>query len=170
MEMQNYIFDLLSAAGKPFELKPFGMRAMDSLRLEKSYRLIPRELSIEYAALESGLDRFVDLEKNEFVGRTGLLEWQARGFNWRFVTMEIFGIVDADARGSEPVYLGERLVGRCTSGGYGWRVDKSLSLAMVHPDMGDIGTELEVQILGERYRARVIPESPFDPGNQVLRN
>ena len=170
MEMQNYIFDLLSAAGKPFELKPFGMRAMDSLRLEKSYRLIPRELSIEYAALESGLDRFVDLEKNEFVGRTGLLEWQARGFNWRFVTMEIFGIVDADARGSEPVYLGERLVGRCTSGGYGWRVGKSLSLAMVHPDMGDIGTELEVQILGERYRARVIPESPFDPGNQVLRN
>ena len=170
IEMQNYIFDLLSDAGKPFELKPFGIRAMDSLRLEKSYRLIPRELSIEYAALESGLDRFVDLEKNEFIGKAGLIEWRARGFNWRFVTMEIFGIVDADARGSEPVYLGDRLVGRCTSGGYGWRVAKSLSLAMVHPDVSEIGTELEVQILGENYQAKVIPESPFDPSNQVLRN
>jgi dimethylglycine dehydrogenase len=54
IETQNYLFDLLTEAGKEFDLKPFGIRAMDSMRLEKSYRLIPRELSIEYAALESG--------------------------------------------------------------------------------------------------------------------
>ena len=63
IEMQNYIFDALMAAGAPFGIKPFGIRAMDSLRLEKSYKLVGRELSIEYAALESGLERFVDLKK-----------------------------------------------------------------------------------------------------------
>ena len=66
IEMQNYIFDALMAAGAPFGIKPFGIRAMDSLRLEKSYKLVGRELSIEYAALESGLERFVDLEEGPF--------------------------------------------------------------------------------------------------------
>ena len=80
IEMQNTIFDLLMEAGRPFGIRPFGMRAMDSLRLEKSYRLIPRELSIEYCALESGLDRFVHPNKGEFIGRDALVEWQQRGF------------------------------------------------------------------------------------------
>ena len=65
IEMQNYIFDALMAAGAEFGIKPFGIRAMDSLRLEKSYKLVGRELSIEYAALESGLDRFVDFKKGD---------------------------------------------------------------------------------------------------------
>ncbi|MDP6652484.1 MAG: glycine cleavage T C-terminal barrel domain-containing protein, partial [Gammaproteobacteria bacterium] len=97
-------------------------------------------------------------------------EWQARGFNWRFVTMELLGIVDADARGSEPIYLGDKLVGRCTSGGFGWRTGKSLALAMVDPAVADEDTKLEVQILGERFQTQIIPESPFDPDNQVLQN
>src|SRR5690606_41243457 len=80
VEMQNAIFDLLFEAGAEFDLKPFGIRAMDSLRLEKSYRLIPREMSIEYAALESGLDRFVHLNKGGFIGRDAFSAWQARGF------------------------------------------------------------------------------------------
>ena len=80
IEMQTYIFDKLFEAGAEFDLKPFGIRAMDSLRLEKSYKLIPRELSIEYAAFESGLDRFVSLKKPGFVGKEALLAWQARGF------------------------------------------------------------------------------------------
>ena len=63
IEMQNYLFDLLMEAGRAHGLRPFGVRAMDSLRIEKSYRLIPRELSIEYAALESGLHRFVHLKQ-----------------------------------------------------------------------------------------------------------
>ena len=70
IEMQNYIFDALMAAGAPFGIKPFGIRAMDSLRLEKSYKLVGRELSIEYAALESGLDRFVDFKKGRFSAAT----------------------------------------------------------------------------------------------------
>ncbi len=63
IEMQNYVFDALMEAGAPYGIKPFGIRAMDSLRLEKSYKLVGRELSIEYAALESGLERFVDFDK-----------------------------------------------------------------------------------------------------------
>ena len=63
IEMQNYVFDRIMAAGASFGIRPFGIRAMDSLRLEKSYKLVGRELSIEYAALESALERFVDLDK-----------------------------------------------------------------------------------------------------------
>jgi dimethylglycine dehydrogenase len=169
IEMQNAIFDTLFEAGAEFDLKPFGIRAMDSLRLEKSYRLIPREMSIEYAALESGLDRFVHLNKGEFIGRDALSAWQARGFRNAFVTMEVHGVTDADARGNEAIYKGDALIGRATSGGYGWRVGKSLALAMVAPEHAVLGTELEVEILGTRHKATVIPESPFDPENARLR-
>ncbi|HKX11415.1 MAG TPA: FAD-dependent oxidoreductase [Stellaceae bacterium] len=169
IETQNYIFDRLMEAGRDFGLKPFGIRAMDSLRLEKSYRLIPRELSIEYAALESGLQRFVQLDNRDFVGREGLLEWQRRGFKNQLVTMEVHGVADADARGSEPIYRGTELVGRATSGGFGWRVGKSLALAMVPPALATNGTELEISILGKRHRATIISESPFDPKNERLR-
>ncbi len=169
IETQNYIFDRLFEAGEEFDLKPFGIRAMDSLRLEKSYRLIPRELSVEYAALESGLERFVSWDKDDFVGKAGLDAWRNRGFRWQFVTLEISGINDVDARGSEPIYDGAELIGRCTSGGYGWRVGKSLALGMVHPDRAGLGSQWEVEILGERFSATVIPESPFDPQHQRLR-
>jgi len=142
---------------------------MDSLRLEKSYRLIPRELSIEYAAYESGLDRFIRPDKGPFIGRDALLAWRERGFRNRFVTMEVLDVTDADARGSEPITLDGELVGRCTSGGFGWRLGKSLALGMVRADLGEIGTELEVTILGRKHRAVVIEESPFDPTNERLR-
>lgn len=170
IEMQNYIFDQLMIAGAEFEIKPFGIRAMDSMRLEKSYRLIPREMSIEYSAFESGLDRFVKLDKDgDFVGKQGLLDWQRRGFENCFATLEIHDVVDADARGSEGLYKDGQLVGRATSGGFGFRVNKSLALGLVKTAYGAIGTELEIEILGERYRATVIEESPFDGDNAVLR-
>ena len=168
IEMQNYIFDQLMAAGAEFDLKPFGIRAMDALRLEKSYRLIPREMSIEYAALESGLDRFVRLDKEvDFVGRQALLDWRARGFNNAFVTLAVDAVTDADARGSEAIYQGDELVGRVTSGGYGFRVEKSLALGLVRADLAAVGTRLEVNILGRHHPATVIKESPYDPDNSV---
>jgi len=169
IEMQNTIFDALMEAGAEFGIKPFGIRAMDSMRLEKSYRLIPRELSIEYSAYESALDRFVHPNKGQFIGRDALVEWRERGANWRFVTLEVHGVTDADARGSEAIYLGDELIGRATSGGYGWRMQKSLALAMVRPDLGELGQDLEIKILGKRYKATVIPESPFDTENERLR-
>ncbi|HEX9903751.1 MAG TPA: FAD-dependent oxidoreductase [Propylenella sp.] len=169
IEMQNAIFDLVMDAGKEFGIKPFGIRAMTSMAVEKSYRLMPRELSIEYTAYESGLDRFVHPNKGEFVGRDALVKAHADGDKWKFVTMEVHGVTDADARGSEPLWKGGALIGRATNGAYGWRLGKSLALGMVRPEHGAVGTELEIQILGERRRATIIPESPYDPENKRLR-
>ena len=168
IEMQNYIFDTLMEAGAEFGIKPFGIRAMDSMRLEKSYKLVGRELSIEYAALESGLERFIDFDK-DFLGKKALLAWREKGFANTLVTLEILDVTDADARGSEPVAKDGAPVGRTTSGGYGWRSGKSLALAMVKPELAAPGTALEVSILGETHRAVVIEDSPYDPTNAALR-
>ena len=169
IEMQNYVFDALIEAGAPFGIKPFGIRAMDSMRLEKSYKLVGRELSIEYAALESGLDRFVDFNKGKFLGREALVTWCGKGFENKLVTLELQGVTDADARGSEPVTKDGRPVGRTTSGGYGWRTKKSLALAMIRPEFAAPGNEVEVAVLSEKRRAVVIPDSPYDPKNAALR-
>jgi dimethylglycine dehydrogenase len=169
IETQNYIFDAMMAAGSEYRIRPFGVRAMDSLRLEKSYKLVGRELSIEYAALESGLDRFVDFDKGPFLGRDALITWTGKGFENRLVTLEVQGLTDADARGSEPVTRDGAPIGRTTSGGYGWRTGKSLALAMVKPEFSHIGGEVDVRILGETRRAVVIADSPHDPKNAALR-
>jgi dimethylglycine dehydrogenase len=170
IEAQNAIFDALMAAGTPFGIKPFGIRAMDSLRLEKSYKLVGRELSIEYAALESGLERFVDLDKGPFLGRDALLAWKSRGFENKSVMLELQGVSDADARGSEPVTRNGAMIGRTTSGGYGWRTGKSLAIAMVKPEFSHVGCEVDVRVLGETRQAVVIPDSPYDPKNSALRS
>ncbi len=169
MECQNLIFDALFEAGADLNLKPFGIRAMDSLRLEKSYRMIGTELSIEYAALESGLDRFVRLDKGDFTGRDALLAWREKGFANALVTLEVLDVEDADALGNNPLFHNGELVGRATSGGYGYRLEKSLALGMVSPALAAPGTALDIEILGERRPALVVPESPYDPGNERLR-
>lgn len=171
IEMQNYIFDAVMAAGEEFEIKPFGIRAMDSMRLEKSYRLIAREMSTEYSAFESGLERFIRLDKeSDFIGRQALIDWQTRGADNAFVTLEIDAVTDADARGSEGIFKDGKLVGRATSGGYGFRVEKSLALGLVKPQCATVGSTLEIEILEQRYKATVIEESPYDAENKVLRS
>lgn len=170
IEMQNYIFDRLMEAGAEFDIKPFGIRAMTAMALEKSYKLIPRELSVEYSAYESGLDRFISLKKPGFHGRDALLAWKAKGLANKLVTMEVHGVTDADARGSEVIYMGDEIVGRATSGGYGWRVGKSLALAMIRPDLAIEGAEFEIAILGTPHKATIIADSPFDPENEALRS
>ncbi|MCO6050076.1 FAD-dependent oxidoreductase [Mesorhizobium sp. RP14(2022)] len=169
IEQQNYIFDQLMEAGAEFGIKPFGIRAMSAMSIEKSYRLIPRELSIEYSAWESGLDRFVHPNKGDFIGRDALVELREKGPKWTFVTLEVHDVRDVDARGSEAIYSNGELVGRATNGGYGWRVGKSLALAMLKPEFATEGTELEIKILGDKFKATVTPESPFDPENNALR-
>ena len=169
IEQQNTIFDLLMEAGAEFNIKPFGIRAMTAMAIEKSYRLIPRELSIEYNAYESGLDRFVHPNKGEFIGRDAVVQAKANGLNWNFVTLEVHDVTDSDARGSEAIYKDGKLIGRATSGGYGWRLGKSIALAMVKPEFSALGTEMEIKLLGEPFKATVIQESPFDPDNERLR-
>ena len=170
LEMQNHIFDALMAAGEGLAFKPFGIRAMDALRIEKSYRLVGTELSIEYAAFESGLQRFVHPNKGDFVGRDALVAWQQRGFANHFVTLEVGEITDADAIGNEPLFKNGEMVGRATAGGYGWRVGKSLALGFVTPELAAEGTELEIDVLGQMKPARIVAESPYDPENTALRS
>ncbi len=157
------------AAGEGLDFKPFGIRAMDALRIEKSYRLVGTELSIEYAAFESGLQRFVHPNKGDFIGRDALVAWRERGFANHFVTLEVGDIADADAIGNEPLFKDGEMVGRATAGGYGWRVGKSLALGVLHPELAAEGTELQIDVLGEMKPAKVIAESPYDPENTALR-
>ena len=169
IEMQTTIFDLLMQQGRKCNLRPFGMKAMDSLRLEKSYRVVGRELSVEYSAFESELNRFVHMDKPQFLGRQALAEGSTSRAANSFVTLELEDVGDADARGAEPILYGNELVGRTTSGGYGWRIEKSIALAMVRPDLGAPGTVLDVVILGQTRRATVVAISPYDPDNLRLR-
>ena len=169
IEQQNTIYDLVMEAGAEFGIKPFGIRAMLSMGIEKSYRLIPREMSVEYNAFESGLDRFVHPNKGEFIGRDAAVAAREKGLRWNFVTLEVHNVDDADARGSEAIYKDGKLVGRATNGGFAWRLNKSIALAMVKPEHAAIGTELEINILGKNYKATIVPESPFDPENECLK-
>ncbi len=170
IEMQNYIFDLIMKAGEEFNIKPFGIRAMDSLRMEKSYRLIPRELSIEYSALESNLEKFISFDKENFIGKQNLLISLENGVKYSYVTAEVKGVKDADARGSEPIYFNDELVGRATSGGFGWRINKSIVLAMVEKKFSDIGQKLDISILGKKYSIEIIEDSPYDNSNSKLKD
>ena len=169
IEYQNHIFDRLMEAGEEFGVKPFGIRAMDSLRVEKSYKLVGTEMSIEYAAYESGLVRFVHLNKGNFIGRDALVKWQQEGFDNKMVTLEVFDINDADALGNNAVYSDGKVIGRATGGNYGFRVKKSLAIAMVKPEFSKIGTELEMDILDKKHKVVVIEDSPYDPTNEKIR-
>ena len=169
IEYQNTIFDRLMEAGEEFGLAPVGMRAMDSLRIEKSYRMWGQDLTTDYTPFEAGLDRFVRLNKGEFVGREALVRQQQEGVPHRFVTLAIEAR-DADAWGNEPIWRDGTMVGRATAGAYGHAVGRSLALGYVAPDVAEVGTRLEVEILRERIPATVIPESPYDPENASLRS
>ena len=170
IECQNQVFDALMEAGADLNLKPFGIRAMDMLRIEKSYRMVGTELSIEYSAFESGLQRFVHLNKGDFIGRDALVRWQEEGFKNQLVTLEIHDVTDADPLGNNPVFHGGEMVGRATSGNYGARLGKSYVLAMVPPALAAEGTVLEMDALGTRHKVTVTPESPYDPDNEQLRS
>jgi len=170
LEYQNRIFDALFEAGEDLGLKPFGIRAMDSMRLEKSYRMVGTELSIEYSAYESALDRFIQPDKGDFLGREALLASKHAGLNNLLVTLEVKNVEDADALGNNALTLDGELVGRATGGGFGFRVNKSLALGMVKAELAIPGTELQIEILGKTFDCVIVPESPFDPENERLRN
>jgi len=164
IEHQNALFDALMEAGQGFGLALVGGRAVDSLRLEKSYRAFWRDLTLDYSALEAGLDRFISLQKAGFCGREALLTERAAGPRRHLAVLEIA------AGGTEPyqnetVYRDGKPVGRITAGGYGHLVAKALAHAYIDAPFHAEGTALEVSALGERRPARVIAPSPYDPGN-----
>jgi dimethylglycine dehydrogenase len=142
---------------------------MDSFRIEKTYKLVGTEMSIEYSPLESGLDRFIHLNKGNFIGRDALVKWQQEGFKNKMITLEVMDVENADALGNNPIYKGDKVVGRATGGNYGFRVQKSLVIAMVSPEYANIGTKLTMDILGKIHKVQVIEDSPYDPNNDLIR-
>ena len=164
------IFDAVWAAGQPHGLKPFGMFALDSLRLEKGYRAWKSDLSSDYSLFHGGLGRFIKLDKpQKFPGKTALQTEQKLGVSRRFITM----IVEAgehDAPYMSTVWKDGVVVGETTSGGWGYRVGASIAFGVVRTECAEAGTELEVEIYGRRFKATVQPDQPlWDPENERLR-
>lgn len=166
IDQQLPLYDLLFDKGEAHGLAPIGMRAIDSLRLEKSYRGWNLDLSSEYSPFESGLDQFVAIDKAEFLGKKALVIQQTNGIKVKMVTLEIDDC-DVQPIGNAPVFNTSGMVGRITSGGYGHTLEKVISLAYIDIDVIDSTEALEAEILGQRYAAWIIADSPYDPGNLV---
>jgi len=164
------VHELLTAAGAEFGLAPFGLYAMESLRLEKCYRSWKADLTSEYTPLMASLERFVSLDKAaDFIGRDALRQEAQVGPRERFVPL-LVEAEDADASSVSVLYRGNDVVGLVTSGGFGYRIKRSIALAYVRSDLAADGTELEVEILGVRRRAVVAREPLYDPQNLRLRS
>ncbi|WP_322867221.1 FAD-dependent oxidoreductase [Aquicoccus sp. G2-2] len=160
------IYDALLAAGA----KPFGMWALNALRLEKGYRAWKGDLSTDYSLLEGGLDRFIRLDKpQDFPGKAALLSEKQQGASKRFVTL-IVEAGEADAPYMSTLWHDGKIVGETTSGGWGYRVQKSIAFGMIRADLATPGTEIEVEIYGQRHKATVQPDEPlWDPQNERIR-
>ncbi len=162
------LWDSIMEAGREFDIRPFGIRAMDSLRIEKSYRYWKTDLSTEYSPLESGMGRFVQLNKGEFIGREALIRQQQQGLPYNYVTLAV-ETKGMDPWGNEPIYSGRKMVGRATSGAYGYTLGRSFAVGYVRPAHAAPGTKLGIVVLGRRVPCEVVAESPWDPENIRLR-
>ena len=163
------IFAAVWSAGEPHGLKPFGMFALDSLRLEKGYRAWKGDLSTDYTVLQGGLERFVKWDKPAFKGKAALENERQQGSAKRFVTL-VVDSPDYDAPYMSTLWKDGAVVGETTSGGFGHRIDRSIALGMLRSELAVPGTGVEVEIFGERYPAVVQPDGPiWDPSNERLR-
>ena len=161
-------YDLLWQAGEARGIRDFGMYAMDSLRLEKCYRAWKMDLSTDYTPLTGALDRFLRLNKPDFIGREALIREREAGSPERCVPL-LVEAGSADAPYLSTVWQGDEKVGLVTSGGYGHRIGRSIALAHIRSDLAEEGKQVEVEILGERYKAVVAREPLYDPSNERLR-
>ena len=161
---QLHLFDALLDAGKAHGLRLAGYRAIESMRLDKSYRAMYRDLDIEHTALEAGLQRFIKFGKGDFLGREALARQREAGLARRMVTLRV-QTTDADAYMNEGVYDNGTLVGRVTSGAHSHTLGHCISMAYLDVDHSQPGTELEIPLLGERRPATVVEDSPYDPDN-----
>jgi dimethylglycine dehydrogenase len=164
------VYERVIASGRGLGLRHFGLYALDSLRLEKCYRSWKVDLTREYSPLEASLERFVSLDKPAaFIGREALRQQRLQGVRERLVPL-LLEAGDADASTVSIVYHQGASVGLVTSGGYGYRLKRSIALAYVRADLAQPGVQLEVEILGERRRTRVGREPLYDPENRRLRD
>ncbi len=169
---QCALYEALSAAGDDLGLKPFGMRAMMSLRLEKSFGSWMREFRPEFTCAETGLDRFISFKKNDFIGHDVAVQERDNPPARHLATF----IVDtgdgpdaADCVADEPIYKDGKVVGFVTSGGYAHYSQKSVAIGMIPKEMIEDGAQFEIEILGEVKHATLIEEVLFDPKAERMR-
>jgi dimethylglycine dehydrogenase len=162
------IYDAIWQAGQEYEIADFGLYAVNSLRIEKAYRGWGAELTNEVTMLDADMERFIKLDKDDFIGRDATLAERDAKRALQLIYFEV-DATDSDVRGGEPIFLGDDCVGVTTSGGYGHHVGKSLGFGYVGPELAAPGTELTVGLLDERCRAIVLADPAYDPANERLR-
>ena len=167
-EAQCALYDRLRRAGTDLGLRHFGARALNSLRLEKSFGNWAREYRPIYTPAEAGLNRFVDVGKQDFIGRAAVIVDRERAPGRRLVTL-VVDAGDADAMGDEPVWHQSKVVGWVTSGGFGHCVNRSIALAYIPAALAEHTDGFEVEILGERRRAQRVAHALYDPSGQRMR-
>ncbi len=165
---QVQLYNALDQAGMDLGLKPFGMRAMMSLRLEKSFGSWLREFKPDYTPAETGLDRFISFRKNDFIGRDAAVAEKENPPARKLVTF-VVDALDADVVADEPIFKDDDVVGFVTSGGYAHYSKRSVALGFVPTDMIAEGEEFEIEILGEKRPAKIITEPLFDPKSEQMR-
>ncbi|KNG93052.1 GcvT family protein [Pseudaestuariivita atlantica] len=158
----------LRRAGDAHGLRLFGARAVESMRLEKGFLHWKSDLLTEFDPFETGLDRFVRLDKGEFIGRDALMKRVEQGPNRKLVTLDV-ACDDRPAHPGSSVMEGDRVIGTVTSGAWGYRTGRNLALAFVEPAVAVEGREVTLDLLGDRIAARVIAPAPFDPGFARIR-
>lgn len=164
----RHLVDALIKSGEAHGMKLFGAEALESLRLEKSYRAINRELTKDVSPLELGLARFVKLDKGDFTGRAALAKQAKEGLSRQLVTLKL-PAGDTSVLALESVYAGDRLVGRVTSGGYSYHFGHDIAMALVEPALAKPGTKLRVNVHNEMRDAIVVDDSMYDPSNARAR-
>jgi dimethylglycine dehydrogenase len=165
---QRDLWDTLWSAGQDHDMRPFGMRAMMSLRLDRLFGSWQREYSRDYSAAETGLDRFVDFGKpTDFIGRKVAEAEKAAPPARKLVALQIEAS-DSDPIGYEPVWASDKVVGYCTSGGFSHWLGKTIAFALMPRDL-DSEQALQVEILGHRRTATLLDKVPFDPEGLRLR-
>ncbi|MEO5621333.1 MAG: FAD-dependent oxidoreductase, partial [Cypionkella sp.] len=163
------IWDAVLAAGRPLGLRPFGMFALNSLRIEKGYRAWKGDLSTDYTVLQGGLERFVDWTKPDFRGKAALAAEKQAGVTKSFCTL-VIEAGDFDPPYMSTIWAGDAVVGEVTSGYFGHRVGACIGLGMLRADLNLAGTGVEVEIFGQRYPAVVQADAPlWDAKNQRIR-
>ncbi len=167
-EYQRRLYESIMAAGADLGIKNFGMRALLCMRLEKNFGTWYREFRPIYGAFEAGLERFVKLDKPDFIGKAAALQEKTQGPKKTRIFM-VVDALDCDVMGDEPIWVDGKVVGWVTSGGYGHFVDQSLAQGYIPTELFKPEMKLEIEILGERRAARLQMDPPFDPEAKRMR-
>jgi 4-methylaminobutanoate oxidase (formaldehyde-forming) len=160
------LWDSLMAAGEPHGLVPGGYRAIESLRLEKGYRVWGSDVTTTDSPFEAGLGFAVKMKKGEFIGREAL---ERAGEPTRRLACLVLDEPRSVVLGSEPVRFEGRPLGRVTSGGYGYSLASSIAYAYLPSELVEPGTRVSVGVFGRDVGAEVRAEPLFDPGNEKVR-